>query len=63
MDWTGDPKSGMKFKSRIHGTRQVIDRTLGADVIYWQGDPRNRYRKQCTLDEWNEYLRTAKRIR
>lgn len=62
MDWTGDPKPGTKFKCRRNGTRHVLDRTLGGDVIFFQGDQRNRWRKQCTLAEWNEYLKTAKRI-
>ena len=61
------PPIPSKWKSRKYGTRHVIDRTGGWDVVYIQGrcpvNPwKEMYHRTCTLAEWGKYQKTAKRM-
>ena len=61
------PKIKSKWKSKKHGTRHVVDYTLGGHIVYIQGRmPINPwlsyYHKKCTLEEWEEYQKTAEEI-
>lgn len=58
------PPIPSKWKSRQNGTRHVVDKTLGGDVVYFKGrlptDSWRRWGDRCTLEEWAEYEKTAK---
>ena len=61
------PPIPSKWYSHKHGTRHVIDRTFGGDIVYIQGRLpvdfyREMYNKYCTLEEWGEYHKTAKAV-
>jgi hypothetical protein len=61
------PPIPSKWQSRKHGTRYVIDRTLGGDIVYIQGRLPSRwwnsmYHSHCSLSEWQDYQKTAKEV-
>jgi hypothetical protein len=60
-DVSKNPKRGDKVSNRKqpkHQTRQVEDRTLYGDVIYFY-DVRAGYEAQCTLAEWKVFCAGA----
>uniref|UniRef100_A0A6M3XJS6 Uncharacterized protein n=2 Tax=viral metagenome TaxID=1070528 RepID=A0A6M3XJS6_9ZZZZ len=61
------PPIPSKWHSHKYGTRHVVDRTLGGHIVYIQGSlpqkPWNTmYQDICTLSEWLEYQKKAKRV-
>lgn len=67
--WDGPPFAGEVWQTkRVLGrkvrTRHVMDRTLGADVVYVEGRwSRFARQSQCTLGEWTDWIKNAKLIR
>lgn len=62
MDRPPIPSKWRNRKSE-HATRLVVDTTLGGDVVYrWLYSPRNWTEKRCTLAQWIEYQKGAKRL-
>jgi len=60
------PPIPSKWKSRKYGTRHVIDRTLGGEIVYVQGrmpsEPWRHWWPSCTLKVWGEYAKTARQV-
>lgn len=64
--WDGDPKpdTSWRGKSETGGvqTRHVIDRTLGAWVIYRYRERNRYYSVTVPLEKWNAWAKTAKKV-
>lgn len=62
--WIEAPFEGEVWRHRgpPQETRHVIDRTLGADVIFYRGNWKLRHRGQCSWAEWQVWVATAKRV-
>jgi hypothetical protein len=59
--WQYPPHAGESWRSRKPAeTRHVVDRNFGGDVVFYYG--RSSYQVTCSLVEWFEWERTAKRI-
>ena len=60
------PPIPSKWYSRKQGTRHVVDKTLGGDIVYFQGrlpsESWQYWGKRCTLEEWHKFQKTAKAV-
>lgn len=67
MTWNDPPQAGERWRGPSdrggRETRTVVDRTLGADVIYITGR-RDHYqpRHTCSEAEWRAWQQRAKRL-
>jgi len=72
VGWNDRPKSGERWRKRVGGkteTRTVIDRTLGAQIVYVRGrvpKPNRAFdypsEKRCTKAEWFAWQAGAKEL-